>query len=42
MSEGNRSRLSLTQRTEIWSRWKAGHHANAAQDYPAVMWYSLA
>src|SRR5712692_10391532 len=24
MSEGKRSRLSLTQRTEIWSRWKAG------------------
>jgi len=24
MSEGKRSRLSLTQRSEIWSRWKAG------------------
>ena len=24
MSEGKRSRLSLTQRTEIWSRWKSG------------------
>jgi len=24
MSEGKRGRLSLTQRTEIWSRWKAG------------------
>jgi len=24
MSEGKRSRLSLTQRTEIWRRWKAG------------------
>src|SRR3989441_4838249 len=24
MSQGNRSRLSLTQRTEIWSRWKSG------------------
>jgi IS30 family transposase len=24
MSEGKRSRLSPTQRTEIWSRWKAG------------------
>jgi IS30 family transposase len=24
MSEGKRSRLSLTQRTAIWSRWKAG------------------
>src|SRR5260370_25640882 len=24
MSEGKRSRLSLTQRSEIWSRWKSG------------------
>src|SRR2546427_6856785 len=24
MNEGKRSRLSLTQRTEIWSRWKSG------------------
>jgi IS30 family transposase len=24
MSQGERSRLSLTQRTEIWSRWKSG------------------
>jgi len=24
MSEGTRSRLSLTQRSEVWSRWKAG------------------
>src|SRR5216684_7177939 len=24
MGEGKRSRLSLTQRTEIWSRWKSG------------------
>src|SRR5882762_2943093 len=24
MSEGKRSRFSLMQRTEIWSRWKAG------------------
>src|SRR5271157_2546186 len=24
MSEGKRSRLSLTQRTDIWSRWKSG------------------
>jgi transposase, IS30 family len=24
MSEGKRSRLSLTQRSEIWGRWKAG------------------
>jgi IS30 family transposase len=24
MSEGKRSRLSLTQRTEIWRRWKSG------------------
>ena len=24
MSEGERSRLSLTQRSEIWSRWKSG------------------
>src|SRR5713101_3558775 len=24
MSEGKRSRLSLTQRAEIWSRWKSG------------------
>src|SRR5713226_2051020 len=24
MSEGKRSRFSLTQRTEIWSRWKSG------------------
>src|SRR2546425_5130696 len=24
MSQGNRSRLSLTQRTDIWSRWKSG------------------
>jgi transposase, IS30 family len=24
MSEGKRSRLSPTQRTDIWSRWKAG------------------
>ena len=24
MSEGQRSRLSLTQRTEIWSRWRSG------------------
>ena len=24
MSEGKRSRLSLTHRSEIWSRWKAG------------------
>src|SRR5260370_4862932 len=24
MSEGKRARLSLTQRTEIWRRWKAG------------------
>jgi IS30 family transposase len=24
MSEGKRSRLSLTQRVEIWSRWKSG------------------
>src|SRR5712664_464683 len=24
MSEGKRSRLSLTQRSEVWSRWKAG------------------
>ncbi len=24
MNEGKRSRLSPTQRTEIWSRWKSG------------------
>jgi Helix-turn-helix domain len=24
MCEGKRGRLSLTQRTDIWSRWKAG------------------
>src|SRR5260221_14669502 len=24
MSEGKRARLSLTQRSEIWSRWKSG------------------
>src|SRR5258708_23123437 len=24
MSEGKRARLSLTQRSEIWRRWKAG------------------
>jgi len=24
MNEGKRSRLSLTQRTAIWSRWKSG------------------
>jgi IS30 family transposase len=29
MSEGKRSRLSLTQRTEIWSRWKSGQSLHA-------------
>ena len=24
MTQGKRSRLSCTQRTDIWSRWKAG------------------
>src|SRR6202158_959377 len=37
MSEGKRSRLSLTQRTDIWSRWKAGqslHEIGRAFDKP--------
>jgi len=37
MSEGKRSRLSLTQRSEIWRRWKAGqslHEIGRAFDKP--------
>src|ERR1700733_14971304 len=37
MSEGKRSRLSLTQRTEIWRRWKSGeslHEIGRAFDKP--------
>jgi hypothetical protein len=37
MSEGKRSRLSLTQRSQIWSRWKAGqslHEIGRAFDKP--------
>src|SRR5260221_14760305 len=37
MSEGKRARLSLTQRTEIWRRWKAGqslHEIGRAFDKP--------
>jgi IS30 family transposase len=28
ISEGKRSRLSLTQRTEVWSRWKSGQSSH--------------
>jgi len=37
MSEGKRSRLSLTQRSQIWRRWKAGqslHEIGRAFDKP--------
>ncbi len=36
MSEGNRSRLSPTQRTDIWGRWKSGQSLHASSLGPIL------